>query len=111
MRRSIPKLRCGIGISFEEYNSRNIEMVRNYQAEALRIDGYIGYFDTWNNTLRVFVFDNRDEADRALRIAHSIGFESAGAVEGFLFISNRELQRPHLQDIHAKKQFYRELYR
>lgn len=110
MKQSMPRLRHGIGISLEEYCSRNIDMVRNFQAEALT-NGYIGYFDALNNTLRVFVFDDKDEADRAIKVAHSIGLESAGAIEGFIIVSNDRLRRPHLKKIASKSRYYKELYR
>lgn len=111
MRQSMPRLRHGIGISLEEYCSRNIDMVRNFQAEALTLSGYIGYFDAMNTTLRVFIFDDKDEADRAVKVAHSLGFESAGPIEGFVIISNDRLRRPHLKKIASKSRYYKELYR
>lgn len=111
MKRLMPKLRYGMGISLEEYCSQNIDMVRSFQAEILILNGYIGYFDAMNTTLRVFIFDDKDDADRAVKVAHSIGFESAGMIEGLIIVSNNCLHRPHLQNIVSKNHYYRELYR
>lgn len=105
------RLRYGMGIGLEEYNSGNIKMTRDFRAELMTSSGYIGYFDTWNDTLRVFAFEDPKSRDRALKEARSIGFDSAGKIEGGLFISNVELQRPHLQNIRSKGYFYREYYR
>lgn len=104
------RLRYGMGIGLEEYSSRNIDMVRGFQAELLISAGYIGWFDTWG-TLRVFVFEDVKSRDRALKEARSIGFGSAGQIDGELFISNAVMKRPHLKNANSKTQFYRELYR
>lgn len=104
------RLRYGLGIGLEEYSSRNIGMVRDFQAELLNSRGYIGYFDSWG-TLRVFVFENAQSRNRALREAKDIGFSSAGTIVGELFIGNSEMKRPHLQLAGRKDTFYREYYR
>lgn len=105
------KLRYGMGIGFEEYCPMNIKMVRDFQSELMRSRGYLGYFDTYNDKLRVFVFEDVKSRDRLLNEAHDIGFDSAGKIVGELFISNDSMKRPHMQDIRAKDQFYREYYR
>ena len=104
------RLRYGMGIGLEEYNSGNINMVRDIQSELMMSAGYIGYFETWG-TLRVFVFEDPKSRDRALKEARSIGFDSAGVIDGELFISNAALHRPHLQNYRRKEQFYKEYYR
>lgn len=104
------RLRYGMGIGLEEYSSRNIDMVRGFQAELLISAGYIGWFDTWG-TLRVFVFEDMKSRDRALKEARSIGFGSAGQIDGELFICNSSLQRPHLETMRSKNYFYKEYYR
>lgn len=104
------RIRFGMGVSLEEYNSDNIRLVRTLQSEILAIKGYIGRFDTWERTLRVFVFEDAASRDKAVRAARSIGFDSAGKVDGNIFISNANLERPHLQNYKAKL-FYREYYR
>ena len=106
------RIRFGMGVSLEEYNSDNIRLVRTLQSEILTLSGYIGRFDTWERTtLRVFVFEDAASRDKAVRAARSIGFDSAGKVDGNIFISNADLQRPHLQNYRSKNLFYREYYR
>lgn len=104
------RIRFGMGVSLEEYCSDNIRLVRTLQSEILALRGYIGRFDTWERTLRVFVFEDAASRDKAVRAARSIGFDSAGKVDGNIFISNTNLERPHLQNYKAKL-FYREYYR
>ena len=104
------KLRYGMGIGLEEYSRDNIRMVRDFQSELMTSPGYIGYFDTWG-TLRVFVFEDANSRNRALREAKSIGFDSAGKIVGELFVSNAALQRPHLETMRSKNYFYKEYYR
>ncbi|MBR2674314.1 MAG: hypothetical protein IKE52_02520 [Mogibacterium sp.] len=103
-----PRFRQGMGISLSEY-SRNKS--REFQTILMLLDGYIGYFDAWDETLRVFVFDNSDDADRAVKEAKYTGFESAGRIEGVLHISNADLERPHLKYIRKKSAFYAEYFR
>ena len=105
------RIRFGMGVSLEEYCSDNIRLVRTLQSEILALRGYIGRFDTWERTLRVFVFEDAVSRDKAVRTARSIGFSSAGKVDGNIFISNADLERPHLQNYKAKTLFYREYYR
>lgn len=109
-RESVPRLRYGMLISLEEYSAGNIDMVRNFQAEAMA-GGYIGFYDTLSGKGRVFVYDEAHQADEAVRIAKSIGFSSAGRVEGEIFVKNSSLRRPHLKNIRRKDHFYREYYR
>ena len=105
------RMRYGLGVGLEEYSPNNRNMVRDLQAELLTSQGYIGYFDTYEGTMRVFVFDKEDERDRIVKEARSIGFGSAGLCEGIISISNAELQRPHLDKIKNRNTFYKELYR
>ena len=105
------RMRYGFGVGLEEYSRRNIGMVRDLQAEILTSEDYIGYFDAYEGTLRVFVFDREAERDRILKEARRIGFDSAGGCEGILSISNADLQRPHLNKIRNNNTFYKELYR
>ena len=105
------KVRTALGISLEEYCSWNIYHVREFQTEAIMNPGYIGWFDAWNGTIRVFVFDGAESRDKALKAARSIGFETAGAVEGNLFLYNSELRRPHLERHTSRSSFYTEYYR
>ena len=110
MQRLAPRLRYGMIISLEEYNRSNIYMVRNFQAEAMT-EGYLGWACVMDEKARLFVYTSRTSAEKAVRIARNIGFESAGMVEGEIFISNSELSRPHLSNIRQKNYFYREYYR
>lgn len=105
------RLRYAMGIGLEEYSSRNIDMVRDFQSALMMTSGYIGWFDTWEKTLRIFVFEGSISRDKALKEARSIGFTSAGDIDGELFVSNAVLKRPHLKNVSTKKQYYRELYR
>ena len=105
------RLRYGMGIGLEEYSSRNIDMVRDFQSILLILAGYIGWIDIWEKTLRGFVFEDAVTRDKALKEARSIGFESAGTIEGELFVSNAVLERPHLKSLNTKKQYYSELYK
>ena len=112
-RESRKRLRYGMGISLEEYCSNNIGMVRQLQSELITLTsgGYIGYFDTWDKTIRILVFERCESRDKALEIARSIGFSSSGKIDGEVFVSNMDLQRTHLQHIRSSDQFYREYYR
>ena len=105
------RLRYGFGVGHEEYNRENIIKVRDLQAELLTSKEYIGYFDAYEGTLRVFVFDTEADRDKVLREAKRIGFKSAGPCEGVLSVSNADLKRPHLKTINNKNSFYKELYR
>ena len=105
------RMRYGFGVGFEDYNRENIIKVRDLQAELMSNGDYIGYFDTYGGSLRVFLFDNESGRDKALKEAKQIGFTSAGKCEGVISVSNAEIKRPHLDNIRNSHAFYRELYR
>lgn len=105
------RLRYGFGIGRYEYSNENIYQVRELMTELLSSEKYIGYFDTWEDTLRVFVLEDSEAAARMLREARSIGFESAGMVDGIIAVSNSQLQRPHLKHLRRSYNYYKEYYR
>lgn len=105
-----PRFRQGVGIGLEEYGKDNFAMVREFQTELMMLRGYIGYFDTWDETLRVFIFDNIEDAAKAVKGAEQIGFRTVGNIEGPVHIANSELTRPHLK-YYKGYDYHRELYR
>ena len=105
------KIRFGMGISTEEYCPQNRDMARDFIAECLTHAGYLGFFETWDGTLRVFTFEKQEQAECMVKEAKRIGFATAGMIEGLVIVSNEDLQRPHLQNIRNKYSYYKEYYR
>ena len=105
------RMRYALGIGLEEYNKVNITAVRDFHAELLMSEGYIGFADIWCGTLRMFIFDTEQEMKRLHEEAKKLGFRTAGMIDGIVSVSNADLNRPHLSKIKDNAAFYRELYK
>lgn len=104
-----PRFRYGAIISLEELRDRQKAMELN--SDLYGSHGYIGYVDIWNDTGRLYVFDNPDDAATIVKAAKSIGFSIAGLVADVISIRNSDLERPHLRHYRNQYSFIRELYR
>ena len=103
------RLRTAIGIGKAELK-QNKQQAAEFQTELLMICGYIGYVDIWEDSLRMYVFEKTEAANKALEAAHQIGLLTAGVVSDFVCVRNSELERPHLK-LRKGHSYYKELYR
>ena len=109
--RNRSKVRFGMIIALEEFCKANINMVRDFNSEIFADPDYIGHATVFDGTARLFVFASRESAEKKAKIARDIGFRTGGVVDGNVFCSNTELQRPHLKSVRNYNSFIRELYR
>ena len=106
-----PKKKFRYGVIIATFELGNKEKLRELQTENAMIDEYIGISPIWNGTAYIWVYQNKEAAERALREAKKIGFHSAGLTDEPIYVSNRSLMRPHLRKSKNHAAFMRELYK
>ena len=103
------KIREAAAISLQELNE-NKERIRELNTELFMIGGYIGFIDDEDFGVRLYIFKTAEGAEQLIKEAKKMKYRTAGRVEAFICIANKDVQRPHLQHI-PKNRFYSELYK
>ena len=88
------RLRFAMLVSSEEWSASPKDMRRDFMAELLMINGYIGAMHDETIGAEWFVFGNPEASKEAAGKAKRIGFESAGPVVDPQFIENAALRLP-----------------
>lgn len=88
------RLRFAMIISAEEWSSAARETRRDFMAELMMANGYIGTIHDETNGAEWFIFGNPDASMTTAEKAKRIGFESAGPVTDPQFIENSALAMP-----------------
>ena len=86
------RLRFAVLIGAEELATVPIEMKRDFNAELMMTEGYIGICKIENATL--FVFNGQANIQGVVKKAKRIGFTSVGPVEDPVFLPDSQIQRP-----------------
>ena len=103
------RIRSAIGVGIDELTD-DINKARELATELMMQSGYVGNFDDEEKKLRVYVFVKCEQAEAMLDVARKMNFRTAGMIQGSVFVSNLELNRPHLKYA-SKYSFYKELYK
>lgn len=104
-----PKFRTGLAVGLEELREDDSK-ARDLMAELLMEPGYIGFIDTEDPKMRVYVFKDRQSKEKLLRFAKKLELRTAGSVLDTVHVRNEDLQRPHMKYI-SKDVYYKELYK
>ena len=104
-----PRFRAGLAIGIEELKEKS-SLSKELMTEALMIPGYIGYVDAETPKVRVYAFKDDANRDKMLKIAKELNFRTVGSIKDVVFISNENLNRPHMKYV-SKESFYKELYK
>lgn len=104
-----PKFRTGMAIGLDELRTSPTE-ARDLMAELLMEPGYIGYIDTEEPKMRVYVFKDKHSREKMLQLAKKIGLRTAGSILDAVYVRNEDLQRPHMKYV-SKDNYYKELYK
>ena len=105
-----PKTRMREGIVIGTAELQDGLKRKELNTTMLMIPEYIGFTEVFDGTGRLYVFSTKEAADYALRESKHIGFRSAGRVDGAIYISNADLNRPHINKYRGYD-FMREYYK
>ena len=104
------RFRQGVGVGLDDLAANKMEAASFY-TELLMSNGYIGYFDIEDIGMRVFVFKDYDSTEAFMKEVRKINLRTLGRIADFIYISNSELERPHLKHHRGQKSYYSELYK
>jgi len=90
---TVKRIRFAVLISNEELDAAPLDMKRDFNAELMMTEGYIGICRIEDATL--FIFRGNADTKGVVKKGKRIGFTSIGPVEDPVFLPDSQIKRPN----------------